>query len=191
MTSCNTSDNVCRFLQNWCYCFYQWHVFDVRLTDIFIGDMCLMSDWLIFLSVTCVWCQTDWYFYRWHVFDVRLTDIFQYQSQFIDTDFIMCLMSDWLIFFSIRVSLLILILSLVEIKWKMSKSQIKFVFRLNYYYRYQLEAHLSLHCSPGSCTAWDSTSLYFLREKKILHIPIDKQCPVVSANLYFWSTHKK
>jgi hypothetical protein len=93
----------------WCqtdWYFYRWHVFDVRLTDIFIGDMCLMSGWLIFFSIRvssliltllCVWCQTDWYFsvsesvhwyWLYYVFDVRLTDIFQYQSQFVDTDFI-------------------------------------------------------------------------------------------------------
>jgi hypothetical protein len=48
----------------------------------------------------------------------------------------------------------------------------------------QLQCVLNGHLQ-NVCTAWDSTSLYFLREKKILHIPIDKQCPVVSANLYF------
>jgi len=35
--SCDTSNNVCWDLQNWHYCFYQWHhyAFDVTLTNIF------------------------------------------------------------------------------------------------------------------------------------------------------------
>ena len=35
--SCDTSENVCWDLHNWCYCFYQWdqNVFDVSLTDNF------------------------------------------------------------------------------------------------------------------------------------------------------------
>jgi len=36
-TSCDTSDNVCRDLQNYRYCFFRWrkNVFDVTLTDNF------------------------------------------------------------------------------------------------------------------------------------------------------------
>jgi hypothetical protein len=107
--------------------------------------------------------STNWLWY-WKISVVRLTDIFQYQSQFIDTDFIMCLMSDWLIFFSIRVSLLILILSLV----------LYYVFdvRLTDIFQYQslfyflcVDQKYKLADTTGHCLSMGIWRIFFFSQK--------------------------
>ena len=70
--TCNTSDNVCQDVQNWCYCFYQWRKMCLR------RKMCLMSHSpiIFIMNISQFLCMrvTNW------------RNIFVDQGQFSDPD---------------------------------------------------------------------------------------------------------
>ena len=64
--SVDTSDNVCRYLQHSCYCFYQWchNVFVVRLTDMRV------TNWPNIYVDQGQFSDPD--FYQWHTWKANV-----------------------------------------------------------------------------------------------------------------------